>query len=149
MSYEIIVGHAIWQVLRETKGYVPHQVGVYGPSESGKTTLDMQMTTRGEIRSLGDEERTHHAKNWLGREKMPHNTKKRIKSDGFTSRTLVSRDIGGHKEYHSMWLRDMIQRKVKTVVVVVDHRHLSNPRDTSNQVALGYLVRSLSQNKVP
>ena len=149
MSYEIIVGHAIWQVLRETKGCVPHQVDVYGPSESGKTTLDMQMTTRGEIRALGDEERTHHKKNWLGREKMPHQTKKRIKSDGFTSRTVVSRDIGGHKEYHSMWLRDMIQRKVKTVVVVVDHRHLANPRDTSNQVALGYLVRSLSQNKIP
>ena len=71
MSYEIIVGHAIWQVLRETKGYVPHQVGVYGPSESGKTTLDMQMTTRGEIRALGDEERTHHKKNWLGRKRCP------------------------------------------------------------------------------
>lgn len=149
VSYEIIVGHAIWQVLKDTKGYIPHQVGVYGASESGKTTLDMQMTTRGEIRELGEDDRTHHSKNWLGNEKMPHQTSKRVKSDGFTSRTVVSRDIGGHDEYHSMWLRDMIQRKVRTVVVVIDHRHLNSQRDTSNQVALGYLVKSLSQNKVP
>lgn len=149
MSYEIIVGHAVWQVLMQGRTFVPHQVGVYGASETGKTTLDMQLTTKGEIRTLGDEERTHHSKNWLGNEKMPHATSKRVKSDGYYSRTLVSRDIGGHKEYQNMWMRDMIMRKVKTVVVVIDHRHLEDNRNSDNQVALGYLVQSLSKNIVP
>ena len=43
----------------------------------------------------------------------------------------------------------MIERKVKTVVVVVDHRHLEDSRNVDNQTALGYLVQALSQNKVP
>ena len=43
----------------------------------------------------------------------------------------------------------MIERKVGTVIVVVDHRHLTNGKDLSNQTALGYLVQSLSQHTVP
>jgi hypothetical protein len=80
---------------------------------------------------------------------MPEATRKRVKSDGIKSRTIISRDVGGHAEYHSMWLRDMIERNVKTVVVVVDHRHLKDNRNTDNQVALGYLVEALSNKTVP
>lgn len=149
MSGEIIIGHALWQVLIHGKTYISQHVGVYGASETGKTTLDKQLTTRGEIRHLGEADRTHHGKTWLGREKMPEATTKRIKSEGLKSRTIVSRDIGGHSEYHGMWLRDMIQRNVKTVVVVIDDRHLTDPRNTDNQLALGYLVESLSKNIVP
>jgi hypothetical protein len=149
MSGEIVLAHAIWQVLIHGSSYVPTQVGVYGASESGKTTLDMQMTTRGEIRPLGEEDRTHHRKNWLGREKMPTITRKRVKSDGMKGRVVISRDLGGHTEYHGMWLRDMIQRKVKTVVVVIDDRHLRNDQNVDNQVALGFLVDALSKNTVP
>lgn len=149
MSGEIIIGHALWQVIIHGKTYISQHVGVYGASETGKTTLDKQLTTRGEIRHLGEADRTHHGKTWLGREKMPDATTKRIKSEGLKSRTIVSRDIGGHSEYHGMWLRDMIQRNVKTVVVVIDDRHLTDPRNTDNQVALGYLVESLSKNIVP
>jgi len=149
MSGEIIIGHALWQVLIHGKTYISQHVGVYGASESGKTTLDKQLTTKGEIRHLGQDDRTHHEKGWLGREKMPEATTKRIKSDGLKSRTLVSRDLGGHAEYHTMWLRDMIQRNVKTVVVVIDNRHLIDNRNTDNQVALGYLVEALSKNTVP
>ena len=79
---------------------------------------------------------------------MPAPTTKRVKSSGL-EKTVVSRDIGGHIEYHSMWLRDMIERKVKTVVVVIDHRHLNDSKNVDNQVALGYLVESLAKNKVP
>ena len=149
LSGELILGHAIWQVLTHGSSYVPQQVGVYGASETGKTTLDKQMTTRGEIKALGDEHRTHHKKSWLGRERMPTATRKRVKSDGIRNRTVISRDLGGHKEYHNMWLRDMIERKVKTVVVVIDHRHLNDSKNVDNQVALGYLVESLAKNKVP
>ena len=149
MSGEIVLGHALWQVMFHGSTFVPIHVGVYGASETGKTTLDMQLTTKGEIRPLGDKDRTHHNKNWLGRERMPEATRKRVKSDGMSSRTVVSRDVGGHAEYHSMWLRDMIERKVKTVVVVIDHRHLNDSRNTDNQVALGYLVEALSNKTVP
>lgn len=149
MSGEIIIGHALWQVIIHGKTYISQHVGIYGATETGKTTLDKQLTTRGEIRHLGEADRTHHGKTWLGREKMPEPTTKRIKSEGLKSRTIVSRDIGGHSEYHAMWLRDMIQRNVKTVVVVIDDRHLIDPRNTDNQVALGYLVESLSKNIVP
>jgi len=149
MSGEIIIGHALWQVLIHGRTYVSQHVGVYGATETGKTTLDKQLTTRGEIRPLGDGDRTHHEKGWMGREKMPQATSKRIKSEGLKSRTVVSRDIGGHAEYHGMWLRDMVQRNVKTVVVVIDDRHLKNSRNTDNQLALGYLVDALSKNTVP
>ena len=149
MSGEFVLGHALWQLLSHGSTYVPYQVGVYGASETGKTTLDMQLTTKGEIRPLGDSDRTHHNKSWLGRERMPEATRKRVKSDGIKSRTVISRDVGGHKEYHGMWLRDMIERKVKTIVVVIDHRHLKDARNTDNQVALGFLVEALSNKTVP
>lgn len=97
MSGELILGHAIWQVLTHGSSYVPQQVGVYGASETGKTTLDKQLTTKGEIKALGDEHRTHHKKSWLGRERMPTATRKRVKSDGIRNRTVISRDIGGHR----------------------------------------------------
>ena len=149
MSGEIVLGHALWQIMFHGSTFVPVHVGVYGASETGKTTLDMQLTTKGEIRPLGEQDRTHDKKSWLGRERMPEATRKRVKSDGIKSRTIISRDVGGHAEYHSMWLRDMIERNVKTVVVVVDHRHLKDNRNTDNQVALGYLVEALSNKTVP
>jgi len=148
MTGEIIVGHALWQILTHGSTFVPHSVGVYGASETGKTTLDQQFTTRGEIRFLGDDDRTHHGQNWRGNLKMPEPTRKRIKSKGMR-KTIVSRDLGGHEEYHNMWLRDMIQRKVTTVIVVIDNRHMVDTKNTRNQVALGYLVDSLAKNKRP
>ena len=80
---------------------------------------------------------------------MPEATRKRVKSDGIKSRTVISRDVGGHSEYHGMWLRDMIERKVKTIVVVIDNRHLKDSRNTDNQLALGFLVEALSSKTIP
>ena len=95
-------------------------------------------------------ERTHHFKKKLLRniKKFPAPTTKRVKSQGL-EKTVGSRDIGGHIEYHSMWLRDMIERKVGTVIVVVDHRHLLKSNDISNQTALGYLVQSFAEHTIP
>ena len=148
MTAEIILGHALWKVLSHGHTFIPVNVGIYGASESGKTTLDQQFTTRGEIRHLGEDDRTHHTTTWRGIGKMPVATKKRIKSNGM-KKTLVSRDIGGHTEYHSMWLRDMIQRKVSTVIVVIDHRHMVDNKNIDNQLALSYLVDSLGKSRIP
>jgi hypothetical protein len=149
-SVEIVMAHGIWQLLVHGRTFVPRQVGVYGATLSGKTTLDQQLTTKGEIRELEEKDRTHHnERKWFRKTiKLPPATVKRVKSNGL-EKTIVSRDIGGHIEYHSMWLRDMIERKVGTVVIVVDHRHLQNSKDISNQTALGYLVQSLSEHTVP
>jgi hypothetical protein len=147
-SIEIVMAHGLWQFLSRSNSYVPINIGVYGAKESGKTTLDKQFTTKGEIQELGDKERTHHGKTWRGNHRLPHSTKKRIKSNGLM-KTIVSRDIGGHHQYYPMWLRDMIERKVSTVVVVIDHRHMKNTNNTDNQLALGYLVESFSRKTVP
>ena len=149
-SVEIVMAHGIWQLLVHGKTFVPRHVGVYGASLSGKTTLDRQLTTKGEIRELEEKDRTYHTKKKWFRNiiKLPPITTKRIKSNGL-EKTIVSRDIGGHIEYHSMWLRDMIERKVGTVMVIVDHRHLVESKNIQNQTAMGYLVQSLAQHTVP
>lgn len=150
MAYEVVFAHGIWQVMSRGKNFIPHNIGVYGATESGKTTLDKQFTTKGEVRELGLLDRTHHEKTHFLSDikKLPAPTKKHIKSEGL-ERTIVSSDIGGHVEYHSMWLRDMIKRKVSTVVIVVDHRHLLNREDLGNQTAVGYLVNALSTKVIP
>ncbi len=148
-SAEIVLAHGVWQFLLHGRSYISKSIGVYGASESGKTTLDKQLTTRGEIRELKENDRTHHHKGLLSKSyRMPDATRKRIKSNGLT-RVIVSRDIGGHVQYHSMWLRDMIQRKVDTVVIVIDHRHLLDDRNVDNQTALGFLVQSLAKKSKP
>ena len=53
---EIVMAHGFWQLLVHGKNYVPRQVGVYGATETGKTTLDQQLTTKGEIRELGEDD---------------------------------------------------------------------------------------------
>jgi hypothetical protein len=140
----VVIGHAIWQVIKSIAGYVPHSVSVIGPSESGKTTLDLQLTTKGEIRNFGSKERTHHRKGWLGRYKLPDASRKKVRSEG-VQKTIVSRDLGGHVDYHHLWMRDMIERKVRNVVVIIDNRHLMDPRNLDNQTAMGFLVETLSK----
>mgnify|MGYP003388603122 CR=1 FL=1 len=147
-SAEIVVAHGLWQMILHSFSYVPIQICVIGASQTGKTTIDKQLVTRGEIRPLSDADRTHHRKSWLGNYKLPTATKKKIRSEGL-ARTIVSRDLGGHIEYHSTWLRDMIERKVNTVIIVIDNRHLENERNIDNQTALGYLVEGLAKRTVP
>ena len=147
MAGEILVAHGMWEVFRGSKQYVPHSVGVYGASMTGKTTLDRQLTTQGEVRPLGEDDRTHHRQK-RGKYILPPATHKRIRSSGL-KKTVVSRDLGGHVEYHSAWLKDMWERKVKTIVVVLDHRHLEDNTCTDNQVALSYLIRSLRNQTRP
>lgn len=146
-STDIVIAHGIWKLLNRVMTFVPYDVSVIGASETGKTTLDRQLTTRGEIQKLGESERTHHKKSWLGTYKLPETTRKRVVSDGKLAKTIVSRDLGGHIEYHSTWLRDMINRNCSSVVVVIDQRHIGDSHNVDNQTALGYLVRGLSDKK--
>ncbi len=146
-SADIIIAHGIWRMLNKVMTLVPYNVSIIGASECGKTTLDKQLTTRGEIRKLREEDRTHHTKGWLGNYKFPPATRKKITSDGNLAKTVVSRDLGGHIQYHSTWLRDMINRNCTSVIVIIDSRHLTDTHNVDNQTALGYLVRGLSDKK--
>lgn len=145
-SAEIVLAHGLWRFFTATASLIPIEISVIGASGSGKTTLDRQLTTRGEIRHFKPEERTHHKKNWLGTYKLPTATKKRVKSEGL-ARTVVSRDIGGHAIYHPTWLADMVNRNCTTVVFVIDHRHVENPRNVDNQTALGFFVTALRDRR--
>ena len=55
-SAEIILAHGVWKVMSGVLTLVPYEISVIGASRSGKTTLDGQLTTRGEIRKLYDKE---------------------------------------------------------------------------------------------
>ena len=92
-SGEILVAHGMWEVLRQSRGYVLHSVGVYGASQTGKTTLDRQLTTQGEIRPYGEDDRTHHTLR-RGKYILPEATHKRFRSRGM-KRTIVSRVLWG------------------------------------------------------
>jgi hypothetical protein len=145
----IVVAHGFWRFFDAAGAYVTHSVGVYGFSETGKSTLDRQLMTEGKIRPLGENERTHHQKKFLSKHhRMPERHIHRVRSDGL-QKTVISRDIGGHQEYFPMWLRDMYERRIKTLIVMIDHRHLIDPDNTSNQLAFGYIVESLASGKRP
>ena len=148
-STEIVFAHTVLALIDKIKEYIKYDIGVYGAAMTGKTTLDKQLTTPGIIRPLKEGQRTHHKlKAFSSQHRMPGATAKQLVSKG-RKKTIVSRDIGGHEEYQYMWLKDMYERKIKAVVVVIDHRHLVDEDNTDNQVALGYLVEALSKNKPP
>ena len=138
-----MVAHGIWSFLSRLGQYIHHNVGVYGPTQSGKTTLDKQLMTEGYVRPLDEKDRTHHKKKFLRSSyRMPNKTAKRVKSSGL-KRTLVTRDIGGHQQYFPLWLRDMYARRVETLIILIDHRHILDNRNTDNQVAVGYVVEAM------
>jgi len=115
----------------------------------GKTTLDRQLMTKGNVRPIDESNRTHHKKKRLSNKYiLPQVTAKRVRSRGL-KRTVLSSDVGGHVEYHNLWLRDIFHRNVKTIIVVIDDRHLLDPQNTDNQVAMGYLVDALINRKKP
>lgn len=145
----IVVAHGFWKAVDFFGKYVTHNVGVYGCSEAGKTTLDRQLMTEGYVEPLDERGRTHHKKKFLSKHyHMPPAEPKRVRSEGL-SKTVVSRDIGGHTQYMPMWLQDMYKRKVETLVIVIDHRHLLDRNNTDNQVAVGYILDHLKTGKAP
>ena len=148
-STEIVFAHTVIALLEKVKELIKYDIGVYGPTEAGKTTLDKQLTTPGIIRPLGEDGRTHHKRKLISStHRMPNKTAKRLVSKG-RKKTVVSRDIGGHEKYQYMWLKDMYERNIKAIVIVIDHRHLLDSECVDNQVAVGYLVEALAKRKPP
>ena len=63
----IVVAHGFWKVVDWAGKFVTHNVGIYGATEAGKTTLDQQLMTEGYVEPLDERHRTHHKKKWLSK----------------------------------------------------------------------------------
>ena len=108
---------------RELYNFIkPRRIGVYGPTQVGKTTLDQFMRTPGEMDDI--EERTMHAKRLFGSGYvLPKATRKRIRWKG-EKRVVHSSDIGGQQRFWNLWIDDMVDRQVEIAIFMTDTRVL-------------------------
>ena len=147
----ILYLHHLWSSWRK------HRVGIYGYWGTGKTTLNRQISTTGELEVVEHDEMetsTYHAYNQKkGKYILPKPSTKRVRLASselsITSRTLVTTDIGGHEEYFDLWLEDMVTREVQIVVWLIDHRHLTDPSNTKQQEVFKRFVDILINGKYP
>ena len=100
--------------------WVPRRVGIYGPPQAGKTTLDKYLTTPGEMEDIPLDKRTTHSK-VLGKFLLPRPSRKRVKYKGET-RVIHSADLGGEQRFWNLWVDDMVNRGVEAVVFMFDDR---------------------------
>jgi len=111
-----IFGQQVWHYWR------PRKIGIYGSTQVGKTTLDRYMTTPGEMEDIPENERTRHLKKLIGNDYvLPNPTRKRVKYEG-EKRVVHSSDVGGEKEFWSLWIDDMVDRQVEGVMYMYDDR---------------------------
>jgi hypothetical protein len=100
----------------------PRRVGVYGPSMVGKTTLDRYMTTPGEMEEILLSDRTKHFKvPGINRFLLPRPSRKRVGWKG-DKRVVYSADIAGEERFWNLWVDDMVNRQVESVIFLFDHR---------------------------
>ncbi len=135
-----------------------HRVGIYGHWGTGKTTLNRQMSTPGELEVIAHDEKetaTHHDFNQKKKKFVltPASTKRvhLNANEGLMSqkRTIETTDLGGHEEYFELWLEDMVTRKVEIVIWLIDHRHMSDPKNTKQQELFKKFVDILISGKFP
>mgnify|MGYP005991309261 FL=1 len=134
-----------------------HKVGIYGVWGTGKTTLNRQISTSGELEIDELEEAktsTHHSYSQKKKKYiLPPPSTKRVRLNAsetiVASRTLSATDLGGHEEYFELWLEDMITRRVEIVIWLIDHRHLQHPEDNSQRDAFKKFVDVLISGNYP
>lgn len=152
MSSWIFVGHVLmgsaqlaaylYRIIR------PHRFGVYGPSLSGKTTLDQFLTVPGDIEPIPHELRTTHPVRH-GKVERPHSTKKQVRWNG-RKVPVTSADIGGENRYWNLWAEDMVERNVSIVFYVIDHRILHSDYLRQEAVAgFQYIVDMITNKHIP
>tara|TARA_R110000803_G_scaffold20600_8_gene52887 strand:- start:2672 stop:3391 length:720 start_codon:yes stop_codon:yes gene_type:complete len=122
----------------------PRRVGIYGPSMVGKTTLDRYMTTPGEMEEILLSDRTKHFKvPGINRFLLPRPSRKRVGWKG-DKRVVYSADIAGEERFWNLWVDDMVNRQVESVIFLFDHR-ASTGGDSAIQAIGGfkYLVDAI------
>ena len=110
----------------------PRRVGIYGAALVGKTTLDRNMTTPGEMEEISLDARTKHTR-LLGRFLLPKATRKRVSWKG-QKRVVYSSDIGGEERFWNLWIDDMVNRNVEAVVYMFDERAFSGGEEAIKQI---------------
>tara|TARA_R110002020_G_scaffold14850_6_gene52714 strand:- start:378 stop:1049 length:672 start_codon:yes stop_codon:yes gene_type:complete len=105
--------------------------GIYGATQAGKTTMNHQLRTRGEVPDI--KTRT------VGLQKA---TRKYVKLDG-DAHTVKTADIGGQTVYWNDWLNDMRSRRVKYIIFLIDDRHMDKHFDIEQQLCWTYLIDTI------
>jgi len=126
----------------------PHKVGIYGPTLTGKTTLDQYLTVPGDIDPIPLQLRTTHAvKN--GSFNIPRSTKKQVRWKGEKT-PIISTDIGGQKQYWNMWGEDLVNNNREILFYMVDERILISPQARMEAVAgFQYIVDIITNKQFP
>ncbi len=105
--------------------------GIYGATQAGKTTLNHQLRTRGDVPDI--KTRT------VGVQRA---TRKYIKLDG-DAHTVKTADIGGQTVYWNDWINDMRRRHVKYIIFMLDDRHMDKHFDIEQQLCWTFLVDTI------
>ena len=105
--------------------------GIYGATRAGKTTLNHQLRTRGEVPDI--KTRT------VGKGRA---TRKYVKLDG-DAHTVKTADIGGQTTYWNDWIHDMKSRRVKYIIFMLDDRHMNKHYDIEQQLCWTFLVDTI------
>ena len=126
----------------------PHRIGVYGPSLTGKTTLDQYLTVPGDIEPIPLEFRTSHIKT-NGSYQLPQAHRHQIKWKK-ERHPVSSADIGGQDQFRSLWVEDMFLRQPNIIFFMVDDRAVKSPQFVMESVAsLQYLVNNITRLDTP
>ena len=100
----------------------PYRIGIYGPSMTGKTTLDQYLNVQGDIDPIPIEMRTSQPM-VNGNAKAPRPQRKLIKYK--KDRIPISNsDIAGQAQFRNLWIEDMFGRQCEIVIFMVDDRVL-------------------------
>ena len=105
--------------------------GIYGASQVGKTTMNHQLRTRGDVPDI--KTRT------VGTQRA---SRKFIKIDG-DAHTVKTADIGGQTVYWNDWVTDMRTRHVKYIIFMIDDRHMDKHFDIEQQLCWTFLVDTI------
>lgn len=147
MSSAVLAGHIIVASVNAIKRLYrvlrPFKIGVYGPTLTGKTTLDQYLTVPGDIEPIPIEFRTTHPMtNGVARLPKPHRHQIKWKKERVP---ISSVDIGGQNQFMNLWMEDIFTRRPNIIFFMVDDRVLKHPIFVRESVAsLRYIVDNLT-----
>jgi GTPase SAR1 family protein len=147
----VIAGHLLISSVHALQKFYrilrPYRIGIYGPSMTGKTTLDQYLTVPGDIDPIPIEMRTSHPMvNGHAKAPKPHRKLIKYKKDRIP---ISNSDIAGQAQFRNLWIEDMFGRKCEIVIFMVDHRVLTSPSFAKDSLAsFRYLIDNITRKDV-